>query len=270
MPTPSPIKMPSVGPIEGMLTACVASPTVIRPEASAAIAIDQGHQHGQQRAERDEQHHRRGHHPDGRADADRGPKRVLDRLPAQVHLQARGPCRLGEVNHAGDVRGGHAVRLGVEDDGGVGDVAVPADLGGAPGGVGAGHRGHRGGGGDLPEHGRDPGLDRRGARAVAGPPDDRVLVPGVPGERFPHQVQRGRGAGSRQGERVGVCGPRGPAGYPQEHQECQPRDQHPGAAPEAPARHSSHVSFPCSLTHQSLVLRHQCLMNGRHCTVAGQ
>ena len=34
--------MPSVGPIEGMLIACAASPTVIRPEASAAIAMTRG------------------------------------------------------------------------------------------------------------------------------------------------------------------------------------------------------------------------------------
>ena len=42
MPTPSPIKMPSVGPDEGMVTACDRSPVVIRPETSAAIAMTRG------------------------------------------------------------------------------------------------------------------------------------------------------------------------------------------------------------------------------------
>jgi hypothetical protein len=42
MPTPSPIKMPSVGPAEGMVTACERSPVVIRPETSAAIAMTRG------------------------------------------------------------------------------------------------------------------------------------------------------------------------------------------------------------------------------------
>ena len=42
MPTPSPIKMPSVGPIEAMLIACEARPTVSRPEASPAIATASG------------------------------------------------------------------------------------------------------------------------------------------------------------------------------------------------------------------------------------
>ncbi len=42
MPTPSPISVATVGPIEGMLTACDRSPTVIRPETSAAIAMIRG------------------------------------------------------------------------------------------------------------------------------------------------------------------------------------------------------------------------------------
>ena len=42
MPTPSPIKMPSSGPIEGMLTAWEKSPTAIRPETSPAIATASG------------------------------------------------------------------------------------------------------------------------------------------------------------------------------------------------------------------------------------
>ncbi len=180
----------------------------------------QRQQHGQQRAERDEQHHRRGDHPDGGADADRGPQRVLDRLPAQVDLQAGGPGRFGEVDDAGDLGCGQAVRLGVEDHGGVGDLPVAADLGGAAGRVRADHRGHPGRGGDPGQHGRDPGPYRRGAYvAAAGPPHDRVLVSGVPGERLFLQVQRGRGAGAGQGERIGVRGPRRPAARPQDHQQ---------------------------------------------------
>ena len=42
MPTPSPISVATVGPIEGMLTACESSPTVIRPETSAPIAMISG------------------------------------------------------------------------------------------------------------------------------------------------------------------------------------------------------------------------------------
>ena len=42
MPTPSPIKTPSAGPIVGMLTACEASPTAIRPETRPAIATARG------------------------------------------------------------------------------------------------------------------------------------------------------------------------------------------------------------------------------------
>ena len=42
MPTPSPIKIPSVGPADGMVTALESSPVVIRPQTSAAIAIARG------------------------------------------------------------------------------------------------------------------------------------------------------------------------------------------------------------------------------------
>jgi hypothetical protein len=42
MPTPSPIKMPSVGPAEGMSTTWDSSPAVIRPGTSAAIATARG------------------------------------------------------------------------------------------------------------------------------------------------------------------------------------------------------------------------------------
>ena len=42
MPTPRPISVATVGPIDGMLTACERSPTAISPETSAAIAMIRG------------------------------------------------------------------------------------------------------------------------------------------------------------------------------------------------------------------------------------
>ena len=152
----------------------------------------QGQEHGQQRPERDEQHDGRGDDPDAGADADRGPQRVLHRRAADLDLHAGGPSGLGEVDDAGDVRHGQARLRGVEDHGGIGDLPAPADLGGAAGRVRAGHRRHRGRGGDLIQHGGDPVADGRVPHAArAGPPHDRVLVPGVPGERLLQQVERG-------------------------------------------------------------------------------
>ncbi len=203
---------------------------------------DQGQQHGQQRTERDEQYDRRRQDPDAGADADRGAQRVFHRRATDVDLHAGCPRRLSEVGNVGDVRHRQAGLRGVEDHGRVGDLPIPADLGGAAGRVRADHRGHRRRVGDLAQHGRDLGVDRRGAHAaVAGPPHNLILVSGVPGERLFQQGQRGRGAGSRQGESVGVRRPRGPAAHPHHHQECQPPGQNPRTMPEAPASHRSHV-----------------------------
>ena len=205
----------------------------------------QGQQHGQQRPERDEQHDGRAHDSDGRAEAERRLQCVLHRRPAGFDLHAGCPRGLGEVDDAGDVRYGQASFRGVEDDGRVGDLPVAADLGGAGGGVRAHHGRDRGCAGDLAQHGRDLGAEGRGAHATraGGPPDDRVLVPGVPGECLFQQGKRGGGAGPGQGHVVRVRGPRGPAADPQDDHERQPCDEHPRAALEAPARQNSHVSL---------------------------
>ncbi len=166
MPTPSPIKMPSVGPAEGMVTACDRSPVAIRPETSAAIATARGSSMASSDPNAMNSTIAAAIDPDAGADADRGPQRVLHRRAADVDLHAGGPRGLGEVDDAGDVRHGQARLRGVEDHGRVGDLPVPADLGGAAGRVRADHRGHRGRGGDLAQHGGDPVADGRSAYAA--------------------------------------------------------------------------------------------------------
>ena len=132
--------MPSVGPIEGMLTACESSPTVIRPEASAAIAIARGRSMASSEPNAMNSTTAAATSPTPALMPTEGRSGVLDRLAAQVDLHAGGPRRLGEVDDAVDVRYGQAGLLGVEDHRRVGDLPAPADLGGAAGRVRADHR----------------------------------------------------------------------------------------------------------------------------------
>ena len=75
---------------------------------------------------------------------------------------------LGGVDDLGHGRLGQVLALGVEDDGGEGNMAVLADLAGAAGTERAGHRAHVGQISNPLEHGDGPGLGRAAKERAGG------------------------------------------------------------------------------------------------------
>ena len=101
---------------------------------------DQRHRHRGQRAQHEQEHDDRDGDADELAGALRGLLGDLDRLAAELDLQAAGRPRLGGVDHALDVGLVELVGLAVEEHGRERDAAVAGH--GARPGEWALHRGH--------------------------------------------------------------------------------------------------------------------------------
>src|SRR5665811_882151 len=163
--------------------------------------------HREQRPERDEQDDSGGDHADQRAVGGWGLLDLLDRVAAQLDVEAGRASRLRQVDDSLYVGLGQCLcHLG---EGYVREcrASVLTQLGSASRGVRAGGRGHRRRLGHPVEHRGNLGLDGRVVDAPAPDvDDDRVGVASLGGEARAQQSQCLARLGARQREAIGVCG----------------------------------------------------------------
>ena len=173
MPTPSPMSVATVGPLEGIVSTCETRPIAIRPETNAATAIIRGRSMANSEPKAMKSTTAAATIPTAALMPTDG-RRAFSTADPPSSIWRPG-ARAASAMWTTRVTSGmeRSAALGVEHHRRVGDRAGPADLGGAAGGVRTDHRGHLRVGGDLVQHGRDPGARCRGPRCCQTSPARR-------------------------------------------------------------------------------------------------